>query len=127
MIRTLAAATGALAIGAVILAPPASAEDWPGDNWSPLYLSCSYKLHPHWHKVSGECDGHTPWGDAEGKFKGSLRHNGSAKGKLTLDSSAGSMSGSFDGLGFDGGSARGTFQVTLGSLSASGNFLAVLG
>ena len=122
MFRTLAAVTGALAIGAVILAPPAAA-----DNWSPVYLSCSYKLHPHWNKVSGECDGHTPWGDAEGKFKGSLHHHGSAKGKLTLDSDLGSMDGSFKGGGFDGGSALGTFEVSLGSVSASGSFRAVFG
>jgi hypothetical protein len=119
---TLAATVGAITAGALVLAQPAAADPWPA-----AYLQCSYELNHQLHKVSGECYGHTPFGDARGSLDGSLRPNGSAKGKLKLDSSNGSLDGSFTGRGFTGGTAKGTFTVRFGPTHASGNFVAWVG
>lgn len=120
--RTVTSCLSALAIGAVGLVTPAAAAPLTDTN-----LSCSYQLENRHHKVNGTCSGDTSFGTMGGTFDGKLRPNGTAKGSFTLDSRTSSWRGSFKGGGFTGAHANGTFSVTLGTLSLSGSFIAILG
>lgn len=109
MKRTVVAGLSALAIGGVALATSLSS------NASPLggvggTLECSYQTNPSTMALSGSCGSSSVLGANGGKLAGQInKASRSAAGEAALNTTLGSLRGTFEGSVTSGGTIVGEF------------------